>query len=82
MTPVAPLQNDFRLDSVGLTQGDKLRAVKARRHSRTATTGALRYVGIVVFELHDPKIRPRIVSATKMVFNETYFALCITKRLL
>ncbi|XP_042561882.1 cell division cycle 14Aa isoform X2 [Clupea harengus] len=34
-------ENDFRLDSVGLTQGDKLRAVKARRHSRSATTGAL-----------------------------------------
>ncbi|KAL2097975.1 hypothetical protein ACEWY4_007182 [Coilia grayii] len=34
-------ENDFRADNLGLTQGDKLRALKARRHSRSATTGEL-----------------------------------------
>ncbi|NP_001084450.1 cell division cycle 14A L homeolog [Xenopus laevis] len=46
--------------SNGLTQGDKLRALKSRRHPRSATTGALR--------LDDVKLHTRSTSQPFRVF--------------
>ncbi len=35
-------QNDYAETDLGMTQGDKLRALKVRRQPRSATTGAIR----------------------------------------
>ncbi|XP_076152055.1 cell division cycle 14Aa isoform X2 [Alosa pseudoharengus] len=48
-------ENDFRLDGLGLTQGDKLRALKARRHSRSATTEALSGINPAQSSISPPK---------------------------
>lgn len=34
-------ENDFHMDGMALTQGDKLMALKARRHSRSASSGVV-----------------------------------------
>ncbi|XP_073699726.1 dual specificity protein phosphatase CDC14AB [Garra rufa] len=47
-------ENDYAENDLGMTQGDKLRALKGRRQPRSATTGAIR--------LEDMKIHSRSAS--------------------
>ncbi|XP_050950207.1 dual specificity protein phosphatase CDC14AB isoform X3 [Labeo rohita] len=47
-------ENDYAENDLGMTQGDKLRALKGRRQPRSATTGAIR--------LEDMKIHTRSAS--------------------
>ncbi|XP_063076286.1 cell division cycle 14Aa [Engraulis encrasicolus] len=57
-------ENDLRADSVGLTQGDKLRALKARRHSRSATNiGGISGINPAQSPNSPPKPPPQAVSA-------------------